>query len=87
MPHSAVARTCAQLRAAAARRTHWLTGLLYLPVGVHFLRQGAPGWAVAADAAAYFAVMLLVLPTCMALAEVCCESAAGGAVCCGCCSV
>ena len=70
MPTSPV-RPCPQLRAAAARRTHWLAGLLYLPVGAHFWRQGAPGWAIAADAAAYLAVTLLLLPTCMALAEVC----------------
>ncbi len=64
--------TCprAQVRAAAARRTHWLKGILYLPVGIKFWRQGAPGWAIAADATAYLAVTLLLLPTCMALAEV-----------------
>ncbi len=60
----------AQVRAAAARQTHWLKGTLYLPVGLKFWRQGAPGWAIAADAAAYLAVTLLLLPTCMALAEV-----------------
>ena len=60
----------AQVRTAVARRTHRLAALMYLPVGLHFWRQGAPGWAIAADAAAYLAVMLLVLPTCMALAEV-----------------
>ena len=59
-----------QVRAAVARRIHWLTALAYLPVGIHFWRQGAPGWAIAADAAAYLGVTLLVLPTCMALAEV-----------------
>ena len=69
-----------QVRAAVARRTHFLTALMYLPVGLHFWRQGAPGWAIAADASAYLALTLLVLPTFMALAEVsacvsgCCRS-------------
>ena len=53
-----------------ARRYHRLTALLYIPIGLRFWRQGAPSWAVTADAVAYLAITLLLLPTSMALAEV-----------------